>query len=296
MLNKAPIFINGFSYGGTNLITNILASHPDICILTGETHEVFYGKPNKTIDQLVRRTFYLPVFIFTQQHVFGRKCLDKRRKIPKLLLNYIDFIFFIDKLIRWKKDSCYRNAEHEKRDIRNCRFLAKNVNGVIFASDVLSDIYPDATFIALVRNGFALCEGYLRRGWNAKDFGMMYERVCQKMIHDSKNLQNYHVVHFEEMVSDPLNFMKKIYSFSNLDISKVSKIRLQAKKSMDKNGIRKYIFGGEKDREIYWFPINEIENYIRTDVNENQIIQLSEKDRTIFLQYAKKSMEYFGYL
>lgn len=296
MLNKSPIFINGFSYGGTNLIINFLASHPDICILAGETHEVFYGKPNKTLDKLIRRIFYLPVLIFTKQHVFGRKCLDHRRKLPKLLMNYIDSIFYIDKLIKGKKDSCNKKVEHEKRNIKSCRFLAKNVNGVVLASDILSDIYADATFIALVRNGLALCEGYVRRGWTAEDFGKMYEKVCQKMIHDSENIPNYYIVLFEEMVSAPLSFIKKIYSFSNLDMSKVSKIRLQAKRSMDKNGTRKYTFGGEKDREIYWFPINEIENYIRSDVNENQIIQLSEESRDIFLQYAKKSMEYFGYL
>lgn len=296
MLNKAPIFINGFSYGGTNLITNLFASHPDVSELTGETHEVFYGKPGKMLDQLIRRAFYLPVLIFTRQHVFGREYLENRRKIPKHLLSYIDFIFYIDKLMKNKKDYHHKNIEKEKRDISNYRFIAKNVNGVVLASDVFSDIYPDATFIALVRNGFALCEGYVRRGWTAEDFGKMYEKVCQKIIYDSKKIPNYYIVYFEDMISNPSDFITKIYSFSKLDISKISKIRLQAKKSMDKNGIRKYTFGGIKDREICWFPVEDIKNYIRSEVNKNQILQLSEQDRSIFLQHAKKSMEHFGYL
>ena len=296
MLNKAPIFINGFSYGGTNLIMNLIASHPDVCILSGETHEIFYGKPNKTIDQLIRRAFYLPVLTLTLQHTFGRKCLDSRSKIPKPFLSYIDLLFYIDKLITGRKKSGYGDVNNAKRDIKNCRFLAKNVNGVVLATDVLSDVYPDATFIALVRNGLPLCEGYVRRRWTAEDFGRMYEKVCQKMIQDSKNLPNYHIVLFEEMVSDPLTLLKKIYSFTGLDINKITKIRLQAKKSMDKNGTRKYTFGGIRDREICWFPVVDIGNYIRSDVNENQIIQLSEQNRSIFLHYAKNSMEYFGYI
>jgi hypothetical protein len=194
------------------------------------------------------------------------------------------------------KKSTYGDVNYSRRDVRNCRFLAKNVNGVVLATDALSNIYPDATFIALVRNGLALCEGYVRRGWTAANFGIMYEKVCQKIIHDSKNLSNYHIIRFEELVSDPLTFLRKIYSFADLDMNKISKIRLQAKKSMDKNGTRKYTFGGAKDREINWFSIEDIGNHIRSDVDENQITQLNEKDKKIFLGKAQRSMEYFSYI
>jgi hypothetical protein len=79
-------------------------------------------------------------------------------------------------------------------------------------------------------------------------------------------------------------------------MNKISKIRLQAKKSMDKNGTRKYTFGGAKDREINWFSIEDIGNHIRSDVDENQITQLNEKDKNIFLGKAQRSMEYFSYI
>jgi len=294
MLNKAPIFINGFSYGGTNLITNLLTSHPDVCWLSGETHEVFYGKPKKLLDIWIRRFFYFPVQVLAGQHIFGRRCLEKRNRIPKIIKNYIDIIFYLDKLTTDRNK--FEGAKSSSSELKGCRFLAKNVNGVVLASDLFSKMYPDATFIAIVRNGLALCEGYVRRGWTANDFGRMYEIVCQKIIQDSKNIPNYYVVRFEELASDPVSFMKKIYSFANLDISKVSKIRLQSKKSTDKNGTRKYTFGGTKDRDIHWFDIEDIGNLIRKDVDENQIAQLNEKDKKIFLEKAQRSMEYFGYI
>jgi hypothetical protein len=170
------------------------------------------------------------------------------------------------------------------------------MNGVVFASDVFSEMYPDATFIAIVRNGLAICEGHIRRGRTAEEFGRMYEAVGRKMIQDTSLIKNYHIVYFEDMISDPLAFMKKIYVLANLDISKVGKVRLQAKKSMDGDGSRQYTFGGEKDREIHWFETEAISKYIRKEVNESQMRRLSAEDRDAFLKQAQWSMEHFGYL
>lgn len=296
MLNKRPIFVNGFSFGGTNMITNLLASHPDVCWLSGETHEVFYSKPRKKVDKWIRRLFYSPVQIMSVPHIFGRECEEKPNQMPTFMMRYVDLLFFIDKSTTTLNEFKYDNVPYSRKEVKACRFLAKNVNGVVLASLLFSKIYPDATFLALVRNGLSLCEGYVRRGRTAEAVGRMYETVCQKMIHDSQTIPNYNIVRFEDMVSDPLSFMKKIYSFAGLDINNISKVRLQAKRSMDKNGTRKYTFGGVKDRETHWCDIEDLDKFVRKDVNENQANQLSPQDRDAFLQQAKKSMEYFGYI
>ena len=50
--------------------------------------------------------------------------------------------------------------------------LSKNGTGTVFATDLLAKMYPDATFIALIRNGLAICEGFTRRGeYSAADSG-----------------------------------------------------------------------------------------------------------------------------
>jgi hypothetical protein len=85
-MNRAPIFVNGFSFGGTNMITNLLASHPEVCWLSGETHEVFYSKPRKKMDKWVRRFFYLPVQVSSGRHVFDRECLDERDRLSKFMI------------------------------------------------------------------------------------------------------------------------------------------------------------------------------------------------------------------
>lgn len=287
MLNKAPIFINGFSFGGTNLIMNLLASHRDVCLLSGETHEVFQGGPHRVVDKLIRRF---------HQDMFGKECLDVRGKVPKLLMKYIDLTFYIDKLTTDRNTFKCDGIRYSLKDIRNARVLAKNVNGTVLASGIFADMYPDAIFISLLRNGIALCEGYLRRGWSAEECGRMYERVCRQIITDSDGIPNYHIVRFEEMVSDPVKFMKKIYAYAGLDEGVVEKVRLQAKLSMENEGTRSYTFGRGKDRETYWFRPDELAKYVRSDVNDNQARQISRHDQDAFLKEARKAMEYYEYL
>ena len=295
MLNKAPIFVNGFSFGGTNMIVNLLASHPDVCWLSGETHEVFYSKPRKKMDKWVRRTVYFPIEVFSGRHIFGRECLEPRRDLSSLMMRYVDLLFFLDKMKTDRNEFKSEQKRYSREEVRNSRFLAKNVNGVVLASSQFARMYPDATFFALVRNGLALCEGYVRRGWAPGDAGKMYEIVCQKMIEDSRTIPNYYIVRFEDMVSDPVGFMKKIYGNAGLDESKVEKVRLQAKRSMNSDGTRSYTFGGSKDRETHWFTIAELRNYVRKGVNENQIDRLCLQDRDAFLNQAQGSMELLGY-
>ena len=41
MKNKQPIFIAGLMLSGTNILLNLLRSHPYVCSPRGETFEVF---------------------------------------------------------------------------------------------------------------------------------------------------------------------------------------------------------------------------------------------------------------
>lgn len=296
MLNKRPIFINGFSYGGTNLIMNFLASHPDVCLLSGETHEVFVSKPNRKLDKLVRKMFYFPLRKAAGQDIFGRKYLEERRPLPAHLGRYLDLIFYVDKLVSDRNRDRTEGVPYTFREKKESRFLAKNVNGVVLASAAFADLYPDATFFGLVRNGFALCDGYRRRGWSVEDFARLYDTVCRRMIEDAKTLPNYRIVRFEDMTSDPLRFIREIFGHAGLDIGQTPKIRLQAKRSMNSDGTRSYTFGGAKDRELHWFPLADIPQYMRSDVDRNQQAQLPPEDLAVLKDRTGSTLRELGYL
>lgn len=294
MLNKAPIFVIGFQRGGTNILMNLLASHPDTRFVGRETHMVFYGKAKEPVLKWLRRLVYLPLLFGARGHLFRAASLEDRRRISSPLRHYADLLLFWESMTTPDSpgDQPHKPPRLPKRERR---LLGKNVNGLAFVTPVLREMYPDATFIALVRHGLALCEGYTRRGMPADVFGEIYQRVAQRMLDDSEGVPNYHLVRFEQMIADPIGVIGDVYRRASLDVTAVTRYRQQAKQSMDQNGRRTYAFGGQRDREVRWFDASEIGSCFRKDVDASQIARLGERERSQFLRVAGGVMERLGY-
>ncbi|WP_036478226.1 sulfotransferase [Myxosarcina sp. GI1] len=302
MLNNAPIFVNGFQRGGTSLVIDLLLSHPDVCGIGGETHQMFFGKGiAKTQSPLVKwsnrflKPFWAPVLITARQNTFSTICLQKRNQLPYLTRLYVDYLFYWHKLNAEMNQYKSENVKYTESELKASRLLAKNLDGVVLATDVLEKMYPDATYIALIRNGFAICEGFVRRGYSAEYCGKMYQTVCQKMIRDAERLKNYHLVKFEDLLADHISFTKKIYEYANLDFDRLIEFRMYTKKSMGKDGTYRHTMG-ERDYQLFWLNTAELNAFLRKDVNLNQVQNLSTEDRETFLNYAEPSLKYFGYL
>ena len=295
MLNRAPIFINGFSYGGTDLIVNILASHPEVCLLSGETDEVFHSKSPELAGRIIRRAAAWPLEMLAGGELTRTTYLFDRRPLPRLALRYLDLIFYMDKLTSPKNNYKSEGVRYTLSEVRASRFLAKSVNGTVLVNDIFASAYPDATFIAIVRDGLALCESYTRRGRSADKIGAMYDRVSRKMLEYSGTIESYHIVRFEDMVADPVGFMRTVYAYAGLDPAAVTKVRLQSKPVTHSDGTRKYVFGSGADREVNWFPVEDLPRHIIGNANENQRLRLSDKDRDAFLGVAGGAMKELGY-
>ena len=296
MRNRAPIFINGFNRGGTNLLQFIIAAHPEVCLLGSETHELFYGKSSEPFRKWFDRLWGLPVVLSSRQHMFYVRNFDERNRIPPIIATYIDWLFFQSKtnsIMNRVKDA--QGTKYTREEVKNARLLCKNTNGVVFTSQELQRVYPDAIFISLVRNGLALCDSYIRRGSSAKEFGQIYEWISQKMISDETSLRNYYIVRFEDLLNDPISFVKDVYIKAGLDLTQVGKFGLKAKTSIDKDGVRKLMFGSFAGERV-WVPLERLGDHIRKDVDKNQIDRLRPEEIREFLKYANNSMKYFGYL
>lgn len=122
----------------------------------------------------------------------------------------------------------------------------------------------------------------------------MYSSVAKRMIDDAQRIENYHIIYFEDLIAEPAAIIRKVYGYAGLNIDAVEKFGLQSKESMDKDGVRRVTFGQRKQR--VWSRLGEIEQYVREDVNVNQIARLKDADKEAFLRYAREPMEYFGYL
>ena len=183
MRNRAPVIVNAFARGGSNILRNLLQSHPALCVPAGETQDVFKGSP--TADgPLTRRARKLlldgPVRLATGQDFFNPRNLMPRPLPPRYILELIDrALYRAKRRARYARTNRYRSPGvcYTMAEIENSRLLLKNNDGLVLATKVFRTMYPEANFVALIRDGPALCEGRLRRGWTAANFGAAYRQI-----------------------------------------------------------------------------------------------------------------------
>jgi hypothetical protein len=316
MLNKRPIFLVGFARGGTNILLNLLRSHPEVCSPRGETQEVFRGKASEPFFvRNAKRARYLPILLMERQDVFHHRNWQHRPEFSPLTRWLTDRILYADKMKALAPDQNYYKSEgvpYTREEIRKARLLCKNINGLIFLSGQLAKIYPDATFLTIVRDGFAVCEGHIRRGMDAAFIARNYERACQQIILDSAMIPGYHIITYEEIMARPQATLRKVYDLAGLDESLVTKIRLQHKPVMQASGEHQST-GGERPsidgerppspqdalpphKQLHWYDREEFGRFFRTDINENQKKRLSPEHRALIETECRSSLRHFGYL
>jgi hypothetical protein len=305
MLNKQPVFIIGFDHGGTNILLNLLRSHPDMCSPRGELTEVFQGKGRlPDIREPLADYFYkwrrhnLPVLYWQREMVFSKKLWRLRRTFSKQAIAHIDRVLFTEKLsARGPNQNQYKTVgvEYTTDGIRDARLLSKNVAGLIFLTDELAKMYPDAVFLAIVRNGLALCEGHIRRGVKVEKIATRYQLGCAKMLQDARNMPNYHILRFEDILERPVESLRHVYDLAGLDLSAVSKIRLETKQVMDKDGQHKFVHNTD-GKELVWYEINAFGQHFYPQVNQNQIDRLTLEQRETIIRIAGTALRHFSYL
>ena len=293
MLNKKPIFIVGLSRGGSSILLNILRSHPDVCSPRGETQEVFYGKSNESSLTRASKIFrYLPILIRQREHLFSPHSYHDRRPLSRSSKEAIDRILFHDKSLatdvtqnRYKTEGVRYTAE----EICQSRLLSKNLDGLVFTTPLFADMFPDATFIGLVRNGLAVCEGHIRRGSTASAYGKLYARVCGQILADARRLDNFHLFRYEELTRNTLRTADSIFELAGLDSSCVPKFRLVVGNEGNQGRT------GGSAVELRWFSRQEFAKTIVPGVDEEQIQKLSSKDREKFMEEAGGILNSLGY-
>ncbi|MFO7546977.1 MAG: sulfotransferase [Trueperaceae bacterium] len=293
MLNRAPIFVLGFQRGGTNILVNLLSSHGDTQRLGAEIHEVFYGRHGRPVTAYLKRALAAPVFMASSPHVLWPYRYHDRAPLPRLAAHYADAIFYANRWTRYRSEDRPEGARGQ-RDRARARLVAKGVNGVVFASSLLRAMYPDARFVALIRDGYALSESWIRRGWDAERSATVYQAVCDRIAEDAARWPNYHVIRFEDLVRDPLRELSHVYSEVGLGSALPAHLKLQAKASMDASGAHRLHFGS-RDREIVWVPTERLREYLRADVNQDQVRRLTDAQREVIGRIAGRALLNFGY-
>ena len=114
------------------------------------------------------------------------------------------------------------------------------------------------------------------------------------MISYSEEMPNYHILKYEDMVTSPVDFLKKTYKIAGLDVNDVKRVRLESKPIMSKTGEHGLTKG--HDRQVFWYDLEDIGEHIRSDINENQIKQLKPRGPGEIPFHHRSTMEKLGYI
>lgn len=301
MLNIKPIFIVGFARGGSNILLNILRSHPDVGHWAGEINRVFKGRPIDPPQVRFRtRLRYLPILLAERREIFYAGSWTDRRPFTSFTKKRIDEVLYSGRFKYHQPGanlSDFEDRRYSLEQIRRLRLTTKFLNGLLFLPCNFAEMYPDATYIALVRNGFAVCEGHIRRGrYSPSEIAHFYNIGCQRMIDDSRRVSNYHIFRFEDLISNPSELIKQIYLAADLDIEAVKRLRLQRKPTITAEGKHSFELIKGTHKESVWYALGEVHQYFDPNVNKNQIDRLSEEDKGVIKESSFKSLQYFDYI
>lgn len=277
MKNPSPIILNCFSRGGSNILWNILLSHPEVCSPIEETLEIF------RIDWRDLRWSGLQAAWLTRQwKFFDQWNLQLRGAISGDARAFIDDTLFHWKLktleddeMRYKtKDVLYTTAE-----VENARLALKNNNGIVFLSEQFAEMYAGLTFFALVRDPIPLYESHKRNHTpvtsSPEKFASFYRQMIEKMWTDAERWDFYHILRFEDILGNPVQAIRKIYELAGLDIGQVQLMRFKAKPHMQANGSHTTSLQAGRH---YWLSFDEVPHMLEPEVNQHQVSKLAPQE------------------
>ncbi|WP_234572217.1 sulfotransferase [Rhodohalobacter sp. 614A] len=278
MLNKKVILICGYSRGGTNILWNILQSHPAICSPKYETGTIF--KKNKHLK-------------------FNRYIsIARRLGVLETSLSYsiIDLQLYRYKMDTLKmSDNKYKTETelYTRKEVSQSALCLKSVDYDIDEANFLRKIYPGIYIIFLIRNGYAVANGHMRRGMDIEKSATLYSEVGQKMrqIHQVHPRTIY--VSFEEVLKNPFSVSEQLYKFTEVEPVKIQKLRFKSKMIINEKANEKPSFGEVNQK--YWFDRNAITKMLDLQINQKQIGRLTSSQIDSYNRIAASQLELFGY-
>ena len=273
MKNEKVIVVSGFAHGGTNILWNILQSHPCIVAPLYETGEIFKRSP------ILRPLTF--------------KRMWKRIPLSSQTIDYI--------LYRYKMESYHHPDNryisdgilYSRKQMIKTALCLKSINDDILFTELLAHIYPDMYFIGLVRDGHSLADGYVRRGRTATEAGCLYYRITKEIQRYASFIPNFVIVKFEDILQNPFQIAEGLYEFLGVQPYKLEKLRFKSKKVISGTGKHNVSFGTEHRK--YWFSRENIGGILDPNIEQKQSARLSKENIEAFNKEAGIGPEFFGY-
>lgn len=282
--NNKVIVINGMSRGGTNILSNMIQSHPAVCSARHETSRLFspflIRKFRSITDNILthnilrKKPFVSIVGYFIEQRLFSYKLRN-----------------FSDADDRFKSDGVLYTRE----EIADSAVCLRSLNETLFATPLFSQIYGERVyFIGIIRNGYGICESWKRRGVSPNKIGCYYSRYVEAMYHYAEQYPQYLIVKFEDILNHPFEKLSDIFCFAELQPTSIEKVRLKAKTILSVKGTVEVPYGRRSAK--YWLDRDSIREFLVGDIDEVQKSKLSNDDIDAFEREALPALKLAGYV
>ncbi|MFW2440081.1 MAG: hypothetical protein ACN4GR_11990 [Arenicellales bacterium] len=280
MLNKKVIVVSGFPFGGTNVIWNLLQSHPDVCSAGKETNELLY--PSRRF-----RSPFRPLLLSLCNNKLTAPSIERwmDRRFYRAKMNNINNQF-----------NQYMNEKRKytRDEIASTALCLKSLHWEIDFNPTYARMYDEIYFVGVVRNGYAWCEGWMRRGGNAKTAGEFYQQYSDVMLNQANRLGRYKFIKLEDALTEPFGIAEELYKFTQLEPTTLPKLRLKSKKVISDHGNHEVRYGNENSK--YWFDRDEIKGILDPGISDIQAARLDSENRAIFSSEALSALKKFGYV
>lgn len=303
-----PVIINAFSRGGSNIVWNLLLSHPRFISPLVETHQMFLGTHgaaglgrNLSFDLKNRQLCFSPRLdgghlmanfgALSPSNYAHRKLSDRfKESLPRIIQHHAERMLQHPYLKFKSPEETYQAG-----DLNQARISLKSINGTIFLTPELVQVFPDAVVMGLVRNGLALWEARSRRGTfrSAKKFGYLYCKMIEEMENQAETLPNAHVLKFEQIFEDFEAFLKQYEVITGEEFDSLESFRFKIKRHYDKSG--NYVSVDDPEA-MEWVPREKLFEFLNPKTSVMQIDKVAKDERDSFLSEARSVMERYGYL
>ena len=300
MTTRGPIFILGLQRGGTNQPLNILRSHPATYWPQGEFHEPFRprrGEPRrKPWSSAVRYLRYAPIWA-TRGDVLN---LDAPLRHPRPLRGLAGRALRAGLAASSRANrgmvAIYKNTLRERGflldDMPPDRMVVKVMNYNVGLVPDLLELYPDARFVGVIRDGRGVCEGQMARAADVEQATALYNQFGRWLMEYEAAGLPIRTWRFEDLLADPWTASLEMYQFCDLDPERTLGVLLQDKHRI--MNARDRITGIAKHDQLYLF--SEMARHMRADCNATSLARLSPENRAAIDSHCEDVLRHFGYL
>lgn len=239
------IFILGCNNSGTTLLTRMLDSHPAIAAIPkgGRGSSVVLARP-KLVNAVRLWTEKIDQFRLTEA--------DQHLDALRLIYDWVSAVQFSPR-----------------------PFLLEKAPPDMVCARWFQSVFPDALFIGLIRNGYAVAEGMSRReGYSLDRCARHWTTANQTMLDDAEHLKHFLLVRYEELVNEPLSTVKHVSEFLDIDSQPL-----------------------EGAIDAKW-QVHNMDNAAATiqDFNVKSLERLSKDDINVISHHAREMLDRLGYL